>query len=401
MSQREIFSGQGAQGIRIGAGQCQRFRLGGQRVVSFQGTRVGGVVVVDEQVGHQFVPLPGAGLSFPRFHPFPAEQGKQTVQLPVEGLRVGEEMRIFLFQQGHPHGNVRPEPQAGRRAHARQQGFRGVQVADLLAFRFDEDRLVRGEATQGVPDAGLEQLLGGLRPVRVGAQHRAHVRGEVLQVEHLRAAFRQGLEEAALADAGGAAHHPELVAFRQGRQFGDDMAAIGLVAAFELAGIPADGAQYGGEGAAAVAAAPAVDQGPVVAGAVGQHRFQVAGDVAGDQGGAGFLRLEGGNLLVQGADARPFLVVQHRQVDGAGNVVLGEFGGRSGVDDLVEGKGFLDTDAAFPASRRFGLDATHACLSRMMRALSRCHSRSFSVALLSCSFLPLARPISTFTRPFA
>ena len=35
-----------------------------------------------------------------------------------------------------------------------------------------------------------------------------------------------------------------------------------------------------------------------------------------------------------------------------------------------------------------------------MRALSRCQSRSFSVARLSCCFLPLARPISSFARPF-
>ena len=36
---------------------------------------------------------------------------------------------------------------------------------------------------------------------------------------------------------------------------------------------------------------------------------------------------------------------------------------------------------------------------RMTRALSRCQSRSFSVARLSCCFLPLARPISSLARP--
>jgi len=36
---------------------------------------------------------------------------------------------------------------------------------------------------------------------------------------------------------------------------------------------------------------------------------------------------------------------------------------------------------------------------RIRRAFSRCQSRCFSVSRLSCSFLPLARPISHFTRP--
>jgi len=38
---------------------------------------------------------------------------------------------------------------------------------------------------------------------------------------------------------------------------------------------------------------------------------------------------------------------------------------------------------------------------RSSRCCSRCQSRSFSVARLSCCFLPLARPISSFTRPRA
>ena len=42
--------------------------------------------------------------------------------------------------------------------------------------------------------------------------------------------------------------------------------------------------------------------------------------------------------------------------------------------------------------------ACHPCLR--MRCLSRFQSRSFSVARLSWSFLPLARPISTLTRAF-
>lgn len=37
---------------------------------------------------------------------------------------------------------------------------------------------------------------------------------------------------------------------------------------------------------------------------------------------------------------------------------------------------------------------------RMARPFSRCQSRSFSVPRLSCSFLPLARPMFSFARPW-
>ena len=41
----------------------------------------------------------------------------------------------------------------------------------------------------------------------------------------------------------------------------------------------------------------------------------------------------------------------------------------------------------------------HQTLTRIRRCFSRSQSRCFSVSRLSCIFLPLARPTSTFTRP--
>jgi hypothetical protein len=51
---------------------------------------------------------------------------------------------------------------------------------------------------------------------------------------------------------------------------------------------------------------------------------------------ADLLRFEGADLLVGGADQDALLVVQHRAVDGAGDVVEREFGFAARVDDGVE-----------------------------------------------------------------
>ena len=114
------------------------------------------------------------------------------------------------------------------------------------------------------------------------------------------------------------------------------MGAIGLVAAVELDCGPADFGQDVGQRAAAVAAAPAIDQRLPVARLVGKLRLQVARDVVRDQGGAHFLCFEGIDLLVERADPHPLLVVQHRAVDGAGQVVEGELALAAHVDDGVE-----------------------------------------------------------------
>ena len=58
-------------------------------------------------------------------------------------------------------------------------------------------------------------------------------------------------------------------------------------------------------------------------------------DVGGDERGAEALRLEGAALLVGRADERALLVVEHRAVDGAGQVVLGEFRRAPRVEDRV------------------------------------------------------------------
>jgi hypothetical protein len=86
------------------------------------------------------------------------------------------------------------------------------------------------------------------------------------------------------------------------------------------------------------------------------------GDVAGHQGGALLLGFEGGDLLVQGADAGPLLVVQHGQVDGPGQVVFGKLGGGTGVDDLVVLAQFVAGDHTLLATRDRGFSAFHGVM---------------------------------------
>ena len=224
----------------------------------------------------------------------------------------------------------------GARRIARISASGHEDQADLAALGLDIHRTRRIEPAQAVPQQGLEALLRGLRTVGQGAEHRALVRGEVLQVEHLRPLCRERLEHARLRAAGRAAHDAQRQRRYDALDLGDHQVAEGLVAALELAGVPAHHAQPSGEGATALAAAPAVDEGAPVLGLVLQRGEHVARDVGGHQRTAEAAGVEGRLLLVHRADDDALVVVEHRQVDRAGNVVFGELGGRARVDDLVK-----------------------------------------------------------------
>jgi hypothetical protein len=182
----------------------------------------------------------------------------------------------------------------------------------------------------------FESLLRRLRLPGQVAQHRALVRGQFLEVQDLPAARGDGFQKAALAAASGAADDAETETLRQQRQLFYDVTAPGLVAALQSLCIPADFAQDVAEGAAALAAAPAIHQRPPAARLVQQVRFDVARDVLRHQRGAELLRLEGRNLFVQGADAGALFVVQHRHADRARQAVLGELARGARIDDGIE-----------------------------------------------------------------
>lgn len=59
-------------------------------------------------------------------------------------------------------------------------------------------------------------------------------------------------------------------------------------------------------------------------------------DIARDHCRADAGRLERRDLLVHRPDDHALLVAEHGRIDGAGNVVLGEFERRADIDDFVE-----------------------------------------------------------------
>ena len=217
-----------------------------------------------------------------------------------------------------------------------EEGVRNLELPDLLAFGLDEDRPVRVQLPQAVPDARLEHLLRWLRRVGQIAEHRAAVRRELLEVEHLRARRGERLQQPALRAAGLAADDEVAELARLGGEPRDDFASIRLVSAVELCRLPADFAQDVRHRPRALAAAPAVHERPPAPVALDEARLEVAGDVAGHERGAELLRLERRDLPVHRPDARALRVVEDREIRGARDVVLGELGRRAHVDHLGE-----------------------------------------------------------------
>jgi hypothetical protein len=162
------------------------------------------------------------------------------------------------------------------------------------------------------------------------------VAGQFFQIQHLRTFFTQGLQQARLARSGRAADHPEVQPRDLRRQVGQQGRAKRLVATFEQMHPKADLAQDQRQRVAALAAAPAVDQGLPVLGFVQDLALDMGGNIAGDQGGTDLLRFERADLLVQGADAHALGVVQRRPVERAGQVVLGVFALAARIDDRAE-----------------------------------------------------------------
>ena len=144
------------------------------------------------------------------------------------------------------------------------------------------------------------------------------------------------LGEAALARAGRAADDAPVEPLGQRLELGDDGAAEVAVPALEDVDAKADLLEHRRQRAAALAAAPAVDERRPFARLVEHVPLDVGGDVARDQRRAALLRLERRHLLVLGADRDPLGIAERRPVDGAGQPVLRELALRARVDDRVE-----------------------------------------------------------------
>ena len=253
--------------------------------------------------------------------------------------RVFDEKCVVLQQQRHALLIGQLQIDAGALAHGVDEGIGHAHIAHFFAFAFHEHGPGRIKLAQGVPDQAVETFLARLGQAGDVAEHGAAVVGQGFKVEHLGALGGQGLQQAGFAAAGGAADHAVMQALCPGGEVVHQGCAPGFVTAFDEGHLEADGAQDGGQGAAAVAAAPAVDQGFPAAGSIDQLALDVGGDVARGQGCAAFFGLKGVDLLVQGADDDALGVVQRGPVDGTGDVVERVFVFAPGIDDgfkLVE-----------------------------------------------------------------
>jgi hypothetical protein len=162
------------------------------------------------------------------------------------------------------------------------------------------------------------------------------VRGQALEVDGLHAARGEPAEDVGLGRPGVAVEQDHL-RLRTGLvEPRAHVGAVGLVAALEQRHRPADLGQHRGHGVRALAAAPAVDQRREVLGPLGQRALQVGGDVSGDMRRAEAPGEQPRLLDIDGPDLGALGVVQHRQVLGPGDMVLGELGRAAHVDDRVE-----------------------------------------------------------------
>lgn len=292
-------------------------------------------MLVDQRL-EQLAACADLGQRLPVADPRMAVQFGQARELLPERQGIVEQMAVVAQQQGHAILARGLDGDAARRVHAGQHRIRQADAPDAAALGLDEHRPGRIEAAQRQHQRGIETLLGGLLGARQGAQQRAAMHGQALEIEHLRAGPGQRTEQMRLAAAGAPRQHDVAQPRRQFVELIHHPAAIGLVAAVELPRAPADQVEPGRHRARALAAAPAVDQRAPVDRPVGEGGFQVRGDVARHPGRADPRRLVGRDLLVHGADDHALVVAQHGGVQRAGNMVLRVLERRAHVDDFVE-----------------------------------------------------------------
>src|SRR6267378_1463540 len=304
-----------------------------------RGAAVGRVVVLDQEPLDELAPGAARGERFPFGDLVAAVQADEAVELRVERVRVFEEVPVFLEEQGDAGLEVGFEQDAGRGAHARDQRFRDLDLADLAALAFDVDGARRIERGERGEELALEPFLRRLRAVGEVAEHGAAMGSQLFEVQYLLARALQGLEVAALAASRWAVDHHEAEGRRQNFQLGDDPFSVGPVATLQGLRVPADLAQDVRHRARALAAAPAVDERAPMAVLAAEQGLDVPRDVLGQKRGAELARVEWRDLLVEGADRGALGVVERWRRDRAGNVVFGVFGGRAGVEDRVKLRG--------------------------------------------------------------
>ena len=287
-----------------------------------------------EQVADKRVPVAGCGGSLPALYGLPAVQRDEMGKPRRERRRVREVMRVFVLQERDAQRCRGVEANAGGGANRVEERVGHLDRADPLALRLDIHGTARIEAQERRGELALEPFLRRLRLARKVAQQRAAMLRQRFEVEHLQALGRECVEKSALAGACEAAHDLEAQPRRQRVELRDHVPAPRAVAAVELDGAPTNLVQHVRQRAAALAAAPAVDHRRPAARHRRERTFEHRSDIARDERRTGALGGEARFLRVHRADPCALVVTEHRPVLGAGNVILGELGGRAHVDPI-------------------------------------------------------------------
>ena len=162
--------------------------------------------------------------------------------------------------------------------------------------------------------------------------------GEPLKVDHLCPEGCKMGQKMGLAGAGAAVDKADGGGKRFFIKRAGDEAAVGLIAALDGVGLPADLLQDDGEGARTLTAAPAIDQRTPAAVTIRKRALKMGGGIARDEGCADLAREKTVLLHIDRAHAGAFLVREDGKIERAGDVILCEFGGGSDVDHLVKGQ---------------------------------------------------------------
>jgi hypothetical protein len=262
----------------------------------------------------------------------------QIAQFLAQPLAIGQDIVIGLRQVATARRDGCVHLDAGRLFHRAPQAGRQDPRADLAGLGLNQNRAGRIHLQQRLRQSAFKALLAGLW-LRHPSQQRAAMIGQGLQINHLPAHGPHPLQQLGLGAAGIAVQRHQVKRQLLIVKIGMHQPPVALIAALDQASPPADLAQHPGETARALAAAPAIDQGPPAALMVAEAGFNIVGGIAKHQRRAQFARLKGAVLHIDGADFGPFFVVQNRQIDGAGDVVFGIFGRAAHIYDGVVAMG--------------------------------------------------------------
>src|SRR6185369_727018 len=288
---------------------------------------------------------PARGERFPTGKCRLAVEFDQRAQAIEQQRRTLQEVTVLGLEQRDAFRQRRAQDDRLAVVHPLEQRIGQLDRTDPPALGLDVDRAPGVEEAECGQEIGFEFLLRGLWRARNLAQQRAAMLCDALQIERLRACVGQRPEKLTLAGTGQGAYHPEAVPCRLHGEPRDDMAAVRAVTAVELYGPPSDLVQHMRDRAAALSAAPAIDQRLPFARLLGEYGLQHFRDVARDQRRTEPARLERRGC-VHGADPGTLVVVEDRMIARPGNMVLGEFGRATDVDAIGVRGQCVDVNAA-------------------------------------------------------